>query len=80
MDTAGKSASNAPQQRQVGGVPSLAKIYEDKKAVAKMRRDFDLHVSLIMRQDDVTKSTALWRAWCEGEKGLAERLGQPVLL
>lgn len=45
-----------------------------------MRRDFDLHVSLIMRQDDVTKSTALWRAWCEGEKGLAHRLGQPVLV
>lgn len=80
MDTTGKPANNAAQQRTLGSVPSLAKVYEDKKAVAKLRRDFDLHVSLIMRQDDVTKSTAHWRAWCEGEKGLAERLGQPVLM
>lgn len=59
---------------------ALEKLYADKKAVAKLRRDFDLHVSLIMRQDDVNKTTAHWRAWNEGQKGLSARLGQPVLL
>jgi len=47
---------------------------EQKKADLKSRKDFELHVSLIMRQDDAAIAVARWRAWCEGPKGLDKRL------
>lgn len=46
----------------------------DKKALAKRRNDFNLHVMLIMRQDDVSKSAAVFAAYCEGDAGLRDRL------
>lgn len=47
---------------------------EQKKVLAKDRNDYNLHVSLIKRQDDVTQSVAQFRAWLEGKPGLAARL------
>lgn len=45
------------------------------KAEAKAKLDHELHVALIMRQDDVAKSKALVTAYAEGAAGLASRLG-----
>lgn len=45
-----------------------------KKVMAQAKLDFQLHVALIMKQDQATKNNALFKAWLEGEKGLAERL------
>lgn len=43
------------------------------------KADFDLHILLIMRQEGITKAKAQFRAWLEGEQGLAARLGQKSL-
>lgn len=45
-----------------------------KKDETRLRNDFALHVSLIMRQDGVTKSKAVFLAWAEGPKSLDARL------
>lgn len=50
------------------------------KAEAKARLDFDLHVALIMRGDNVAKSKAVFRAWIEGRSGLETRLNPPSAL
>lgn len=48
------------------------------KAEAKRKLDFELHVALIMRNDNVPKAKALFRAWLEGPKGLDDRLNPPA--
>lgn len=49
---------------------------EAKKAQAQLYRDFQLHVSLIQRRDNLTKAQATFKAWSEGQLGLASALGQ----
>lgn len=44
------------------------------KAEAKAKLDFELHVALIMRNDNVPKAKAQFRAWLEGRPGLELRL------
>lgn len=44
------------------------------KVEAKAKLDFELHVALIMRNDNVPKAKALFRAWIEGREGLEKRL------
>lgn len=61
-----------PENKPV--VQALLTEAEQKKADLKSRKDFELHVSLIMRQDDAAIAVARWRAWCEGPKGLDKRL------
>lgn len=51
----------------------------DAKQEKAEKADFDLHCLLIMKQEGVTKSKALIRAWSEGRDGLSQRLGQKVL-
>lgn len=51
----------------------------DKKTQAALKADFSLHVALIMKQDNMSKANASWRAWVEGSKGLHDRLGQKEL-
>lgn len=46
----------------------------DKKALAKKRDAYTLHCALICHQDAVAKSQAAFRAYLEGESGLANRL------
>lgn len=46
-----------------------------KKALAQKKSDFALHTLLIVKQDDVSKSTAVFTAYCEGAAGLKKRLG-----
>lgn len=46
----------------------------DKKAIAKAKADHDLHVLLIIRQDEISKSKAITIAYAEGAAGLKERL------
>lgn len=38
------------------------------------KNDYALHVALIMKMDGVSKAKAQFIAWCEGKKGLEERL------
>lgn len=40
----------------------------------KLKVKFDTHVSLIMLTDELSKSSALFKAWVEGPQGLAKRL------
>lgn len=47
-----------------------------KKDFAKAKRDHELHVALIMRKEDVTKSHALVIAYREGQIGLSKRLDE----
>lgn len=47
----------------------------DPKEVKKREADFKLHVALIVRQDGLPLPKARFVAWCEGEAGLARRLG-----
>jgi hypothetical protein len=47
----------------------------DKKARAAWRTNHDLHVLLIMRQNDVSKADAGVQAYFEGLDGLKKRLG-----
>lgn len=47
---------------------------DPKKEFARVKRDFELHVNLIMRTEDVTKSHALIIAYKEGQTGLSKRL------
>lgn len=49
--------------------------HNDKAA----KSDYDLHCLLIMKAEGVSKSKAQFMAWCEGEGGLAKRLGQGAL-
>lgn len=51
----------------------MAELTEKKKlALAKQR--FTLHVALIMHQENESKASAIFRAWCEGDSGLEQRL------
>lgn len=50
-----------------------------KKELAEQKRKFALHVNLIGHQENIPKSEATFRAWCEGEAGLSRRLGQMQL-
>ncbi|OCC05611.1 hypothetical protein BA190_07550 [Labrys sp. WJW] len=54
----------------------LSEAYRDlpKKALSSNQRDHDLHVMLIMRDEDVSKTKALAQAYWEGSAGLTERL------
>lgn len=49
----------------------------EKKALAKLKNDFALHVALIMRSTGEAKNAATFRAWCEGQGGLNTRLNIP---
>lgn len=49
----------------------------DNKNARKEKADFDLHVLLIMKEHQVTKTLAQVRAYHEGWAGLSERL-QPT--
>lgn len=53
--------------------PALSEA-DQKKALAKAKLDFQLHVALIQRTDGVPKNKALFTAWLEGELGLQKRL------
>lgn len=64
MDTAQNKAVSANQA------------VNPKKDFAKVKRDHDLHVALIMRKEDVTKSHALVIAYREGQLGLSKRLDE----
>ena len=46
----------------------------DKKEMAKKQAEFQLHVLLVMRQQNVSKSVATFTAWLEGEDGVSIRL------
>lgn len=65
---------NKSDQANKPVVPVLLTEAEQKKADLKSRKDFELHVSLIVRTDNVATGVARWRAWCEGPKGLDKRL------
>lgn len=45
-----------------------------KKLFAKTKQNYELHVALIMRSEDVTKAHATIIAYGEGEAGLTRRL------
>lgn len=47
---------------------------QQRKAHAKNKQNFELHVALIMRTEDVTKSHAIVTAYAEGDAGLTRRL------
>lgn len=47
----------------------------DAKALAKWKANFDLHVLLIMKQNDLPKAKAIVQAYHEGIDGLTKRLG-----
>lgn len=42
------------------------------------KAEFDLHVLLIMKQDGLSKSKALLKAYIEGLGGVARRLAPPA--
>lgn len=78
MEDARKLASGSERKGNGGaeGVPGLGGPVLTAKAVAaKAKLDFDLHVALIMRQDGVRKTVALFSAWAEGPVGLERRAG-----
>lgn len=45
-------------------------------ALGVSKTDFELHILLIVKQDKLAKSKALYTAYCEGPAGLAKRLGK----
>lgn len=47
-----------------------------KKAEAEAKTNHDLHVLLVMKQDNVSKSKALLTAYREDKAGLNKRLGK----
>ncbi len=47
----------------------------DKKALPKWKGNFDLHVLLVMRQNECSKAVAAVQAYHEGVEGLNKRLG-----
>lgn len=48
----------------------------EKKAFAKLKSDFDLHVLLLMKTHDISKSNAIVKAYGEGSVGLTALLGK----
>lgn len=65
-----------PQGDRSEGAPVKGSILSalEKKAEAQNKRRFQLHVALIMEQDDVAKEKALFIAWMEGTAGVTKRL------
>lgn len=47
----------------------------DKAAFAEWRKNFDLHVLLLMKKHKLSKAVALVQAYHEGVDGLNKRLG-----
>lgn len=60
-----------PNTASLPSVPDVAAL---KKAQRQARKDFDLHVGLIMRSDEVPIATARVTAYVEGVAGLVRRL------
>lgn len=52
----------------------------EKKAFSLLKKDFNLHVGLVVRQDTKNLSDARVIAYAEGSAGLARRLGAPRLV
>lgn len=48
----------------------------NKKLIAAAKRDHELHVLLVQKQDAQDKSTAVLTAYREGVAGLEKRLGK----
>lgn len=69
-----KPSANTNSEIAVVAQLDEAAIKAEKKAFAKAKRDHDLHVSLIMRTDELSKPNAIVQAWREGDKGLSKRL------
>lgn len=46
---------------------------DQKKADAQAKLDCELHTLLIMKQDGISRSKAVYRAWAESSPGLARR-------
>jgi hypothetical protein len=42
--------------------------------MSETKTDYDLHVLLVMKQDNVAKSKAQFQAWQEGPAGLKARM------
>lgn len=42
----------------------------------QQKLEFNLHVALIQKVDNVNKSKATFKAWLEGPEGLAQRLAK----
>lgn len=51
------------------------RMHADKKSLSSWKANNDLHVLLIVRQDVVSKATAVVQAYFEGVDGLNKRLG-----
>lgn len=47
-----------------------------RKAEQKAKRDFELHVMLIVIEKKVTAGKARFMAWVEGQEGLKKRLSR----
>lgn len=47
-----------------------------RKAEQKAKRDFELHVMLIVIDKNVTAGKARFMAWVEGQEGLKKRLSR----
>lgn len=61
--------------RSDGDIPMANVAPASAKAVeAAKKLDFELHVSLIMRTDRLSKSRAVFKAYLEGQNGLEKRL------
>lgn len=52
----------------------VTKMVMDKKALGAWRTNFDLHVLLVMKQEQCAKPLAMVQAYSEGVEGLAKRL------
>ena len=48
----------------------------EKKAFAKAKSDHDLHVLLLMKNEDISKSNAIVKAYAQGRAALAGLLGK----
>jgi len=46
----------------------------DKKGLAATKQNMDLHVLLIMKQENISKAQAQANAYSEGAEGLVKRL------
>lgn len=74
MENLGKTTSANAQHNNAGLTATDEVEKAARKAHARNKQNFELHVALIMRTDETTKSHAIVTAYAEGEAGLVRRL------
>lgn len=67
-------------QAQPANTAAADKEKAEKKAWGLLKKDFTLHVGLVVRQDGKNLPDARVIAYAEGAAGLARRLGTPKLV